>query len=555
MKRLLIILATIAATGAAAQVPTISAGTLVKLQKDNSTWLARMDSIAAFINTGKGGIYGNGTAGSGNGTLPTGGSTVTIPGLWQPLVFAMTGGSGLTPTAIRATTTYSSDDAQSKYFVGKAPADSIEVFSFDGGTTINQTGGVLTLSGDRELYLTFDSVSMTAPARTVGSAILAQDASGFNRKISGSSNGQILQWNGTNWALATMPASGLTGAENGLSVSGSNVRLGGTLLTTTTIDLATFPLRHHGGKWSHQQYTGFAYTPTQPFGVSGHENNPTTGSSPTSDGIAEFVATTSGGSDQPNSLTIGAMTTDNNGMWMQARSRSVPNFYYPLLFQPNGGRTAIGRSATTAAHFTVTASGLTGSTATGMVGLFENGGGSGNVSVGFGAGSDAISGQLMWNGTTDAMRIINRNSANGTSSVRVAVGGETSDVATFEKSAATSLVQFGVGTTAPHSTIQSAGSIATAYLETVGAPTFDETKRTVVYTASTNITWTLPTAASCACQGREYILHHSGTGGTLTLSQSVSKGNGGNFTTLAAGEWAYVIYGSSSIRGYKLTSL
>lgn len=558
MKRALFIFAALAFNVCilSAQVPSITSGTLLKVQKDNETWLSTVGALGDFLNTGNGGIYGNGTAGSGNGTLPVGGSTVTIPGQWQPLVFTMYGGTGVNVVAIRATTDYSSDDAQSKYFVGKAPADSLEVYSYDGGTTIKETGGVLTLSGDRELWASFDSINLaTIPQRTIAAHILGQDASGFVRRIQGASNGQILQWNGTNWALASAPAAGITGAENGLTTVGSNVRLGGTLITTTIIGQAGFDLRTYGGKYGHSQYTGFSYSPTQTFGVSGYEGNPTTGSSPTADGIAEYVASTTGGSEQPNSLTIGAMTTDNNGVWMQARSRAVPSFYYPLLFQPNGGRAAIGRSGTTASHFTVTASGLTGSTASGMVGLFENVGGSGNVSVGFGAGSDAVSGQIMWNGTADAMRITNRNSTNGTSSVRVAVGGETADVATFEKSAATSLVQFGVGTTSPHSTVQSAGSLATAYLETLGAPTFDETKHTVVYTNTTNVTWTLPTAAACACEGRVYVLHHATSSGTITLSQSISKGNGGTFNTLTAGQWAYIVYGSSSIRGYKIASL
>ena len=501
------------------------------------------------------GIYGDGTAGSGNDVLPPGGSTVTIPGQWQPLNFAIDNSATQTHTALKVTTDYCSDDSFTKYFVGKSPSDSLEIYNFDCSAVIKETGGTLTLETNEEMYLVADSVNATAPTRTIAPYLIGQSTDGFFRKIAGASSGQILQWNGTNWALASAPAAGITGAENGLTVSGSNVRLGGTLITSTIINQSGFDLRTYGGKYGHSQYTGFSYSPTQTFGVSGYEGNPTTGSSPTADGIAEYVANTSGGVDQPNSLTIGAFTTDNNGMWMQARSRVVPNFYYPLLLQPNGGRLAVGRSGTTASHFTVTASGLTGSTASGMVGLFENSGGSGNVSVGFGAGSDAVSGQLMWNGTADAMRITNRNSTNGTSSVRVAVGGETADVATFEKSAATSLVQFGVGTTTPHSTVQSAGSMAMAYLETLGAPTFDETKHTVVYTNTTNVTWTLPTAAACACEGRVYILHHATSSGTITLSQNISKGSGGTFNTLTAGQWAYIVYGSSSIRGYKLASL
>jgi len=106
-----------------------------------------------------------------------------------------------------------------------------------------------------------------------------------------------------------------------------------------------------------------------------------------------------------------------------------------------------------------------------------------------------------------------------------------------------------------HTTLQSAGSIATAYLETGSGITVDISHRTVVYTGTANATFTLPVPSTCACAGREYIIHHSGTAGTLTLSQTITKGNGGTFNTLTAGQWSYLIYTSSSVRGYKITSL
>jgi hypothetical protein len=346
----------------------------------------------------------------------------------------------------------------------------------------------------------------------------------------------------------------VTGAENGTNIVANKVRLGGPLLATTSIEGDNFDLRYFDGKVSFSSWTGFANTPTQFFQVQALEALPTTSSSPTYDGILDLRAHNSGGSDQPNSLTFGAYPTDADGIWMQSRSYSNPSVKYPLSMQPRGGRASIGRTTGLDAHFTVTATSLTGSTASGSVLLLENSEGS-KTSMALGSGADNVTGEIAMFNTADVMRITNRNSTNGTSSVRVAVGGETSDVATFEKSAATSLVQFGVGTTTPHSTIQSAGSLAAAYLETIGAPTFDETKRTVVYIANANITWTIPTAAACACQGREYILHHAGTAGTITLSQSVSKGNGTTFNTISSGQWAYITYGAASIRGYKLSSL
>ena len=514
-------------------------------------------TIAATVPAADGnGIYGDGTAGTGDDALPPGGSTVTIPGQWQPLVFAMNAGPDTTPTAIRVTTDYCSDETISKYLVGKSPSDSLEIYNFDCSGWIKETGGVLNLQTDRELYVFSDSINLsTVPARTIGAAMLAMDGTGFVRKISGSSSGQILQWNGSNWALAAAPSGGITGAENGLNTVGSNVRLGGTLITSTIIGQAGYDLRTYGGKYGHSQYTGFSYSPTQTFGVSGYEGNPTTGSSPTADGIAEFVASTTGGSEQPNSLTIGAFTTDNNGFWMQSRSRAVPNFYLPLLAQPNGGRFAVGRSGTTAAHFTVTASGLTGSTASGMVGLFENSGGSGNVSVGFGAGSDVVSGQIMWNSTNDVMRIINRNGVSGTSKISFAIGGETSDRAHLIYTSTSPNARFSVGQTAAntHSTVQSGGSFATAFRQTTTSTTLTEADRTVVYTLNSTVTFTLPSATGIA--GREYIIHHFGSGGNIALSSSVISSTGTTFSAVGARQWAYIISDGSNWQGYLLTSL
>lgn len=501
------------------------------------------------------GIYGDGTAGTGDDALPPGGSTVTIPGQWQPLNFAIDNSATQTPTALKVTTDYCSDDSFTKYLVGKSPSDSLEIYNFDCGGVIKETGGTLTLETDEGMYLVADSVNATAPTRTIAPYLIGQSTDGFFRKIAGSSSGQILQWNGSNWALVAAPSGGITGAENGLTTVGSNVRLGGTLITSTIIGQAGYDLRTYGGKYGHSQYTGFSYSPTQTFGVSGYEGNPTTGSSPTADGIAEYVASTTGGSEQPNSLTIGAFTNDNDGIWGQVRSRAVPNFKYPFALQPTGGRLSIGRSNTTAAHFTVTASGLTGSTASGMVGLFEHSGGSGNVSVGFGTGSDVVSGQIMWNGTNDVMRIINRNGVSGTSKISFAIGGETSDRAHLIYTSTSPNARFSVGQTAAntHSTVQSGGSFATAFRQTTTSTTLTEADRTVVYTLNSTVTFTLPSATGIA--GREYIIHHFGSGGNIALSSSVISSTGTTFSAVGARQWAYIISDGSNWQGYLLTSL
>lgn len=206
-----------------AQIPSMTANTLIKLQKDNVTWLARLDSLSVFLdNSSAGGIYGNGSAGSGSNTLPPGGSTITIPGQFQPLSFTMDCESSYEVTAIRMTTDFTSDDAASKYIVGKSPVDSLEIYNFDGGTIIKETGGTLTLFGDKEIYLYADSISMASvPQRTIAAHLMGQDATGFVRRIQGASSGQILKWNGTAWALAADDTGGGGGESNTASNVGS----------------------------------------------------------------------------------------------------------------------------------------------------------------------------------------------------------------------------------------------------------------------------------------------------------------------------------------------
>jgi hypothetical protein len=432
------------------------------------------------------------------------------------------------------------------------------ILSISESTSSN--GGSITITGTevdgsvtnelQTLANTSDATSHTVTLSNSGGSVQLVEGANVTLTTSGTGSAGIVTIAST--------AGGITAADNGLSLSGSTVKLGGPLTQAgTSIEQPTNDVfRWYGaGKWSVSSWTGFGIDPrNSKAGISGLEGSPTTNSTPTIDAILELNPNNSAGTIQSNSLAFGGYATDADGFWLQSRSGSNPSFEYPLSLQPRGGQLSVGRLTSLQSLVTFTGVGLTGSTATGSVLLLENSEGNGKTSAVFGSGSNNVTGELAMFHATDAFRITNRNSTNGTTSIRFALGGETSDVATLQKSSASTLVRMGVGTTSPGSTIQSAGSFGTAYLETVGAPTFDETKRTVIYTASTNITWTIPTAASCNCQGREYILHHAGTAGTITLSESVSKGNAGNFNTLTAGEWAYIIYGASSIRGYKLTS-
>lgn len=149
MKKILIIaFFALEALSAKAQLPLLSGDTKIKFQKGDLTWLARLDTLAAFLGAGGGnGIYG------GNGTLPAGGTTVTVPGQWQPLVLALDAGPGGAWTAYKAVTDYSSDDAYSKYFIGKAPLDSFTISAYDNGTYMQAEGGPLEIQSTHAISI------------------------------------------------------------------------------------------------------------------------------------------------------------------------------------------------------------------------------------------------------------------------------------------------------------------------------------------------------------------------------------------------------------------
>lgn len=155
--------------------------------------------------------------------------------------------------------------------------------------------------------------------------------------------------------------------------------------------------------------------------------------------------------------------------------------------------------------------------------------------------------QLWYNGTDQAVRLVGLSTG---TTVRFGSGPNTNDDKVIIMS--NGVGRMGIGfasTTGIHSTLTVAGSFAPAMLETAGAPTFDETKYTVIYTGSANQTYTLPNPATCT--GRVYWISHGGSAGTITLSSSVSSGNGVTFNTIAAGEWCRIVAGIGSWRGKK----
>jgi hypothetical protein len=380
------------------------------------------------------------------------------------------------------------------------------------------------------------------------------------RRIQGSTAGQILKWNGSNWALAQDSTGGgggggtLNSAENGLYVSGTAVRLGASpLIETTFISQNNFEMRWGGGKFSHSADASF-FAPTQNFGLAGPESLAGIGS-PTVDGILELRAQ-SGASMQQNTLTIGGYPTDANGMWMQSRAASAFNTYYPLIAQPRGGKFAVGRNNIPQGLVTFTAAGLTGSTASGRILMLEHSEGNGIVGMGLGTGADNLSAEVTYQSSANAMRITNRSTTVNSSTVRITLGTETDDAVTFVKSAAATKVKSGFGIAAPasvHSTVQSAGSLATAFTQTTTSLTLTEIHHTVVYTLNATVTFTLPDPSTCV--GRQYVIHHFGSAGNIGLNYSVVSSTGTTFNAVSARNWAWIISDGTNWRGYRVNSI
>ena len=518
--------------------------------------------ITGSPSTDGNGIYGDGTATSGNDTLPTGGSTVTIPGQWQPLQFNANTGAGQVWSALVVNAATCTDDRVTKYLVGKSPSDSLEIYGYDCGSLVKATGGQLTLQTDKELINIGDSIYMaTVPDKTTLGGIVGFTQFGsYLSQIKGTATDQVLKWNNTGsgyWYPGTDASGTITGAENGLSVVSNKIRLGGNLITAaTSIEGDGNELRFFDGKLSVSSWTGFANTPVQPIRFQGAEADPTLNSTPTLDGIIEYRVHSAAGSDQSNSMTIGAYSTDADGVWMQSRSASVPNVKYPLSLQPRGGLFSVGRVGGLDALATFAGSALAGSTITGNVMHLENTGGNAKAAMGMGVGTDVLDSEIGFFDAADALRITNRNATTGTSSVRIAVGGEASDKVIIVSSSVTPSARMGVGhtaTTTVKSTIDNKGSFATANTQTTGNLTLTEAHHTVRYTLNSSPTFTLPTAGDCP--GREYLIHHFGSAGNIILSQNVISSTGTLFNTIPARNWAYIYSDGVDWYGYRLQSL
>lgn len=417
------------------------------------------------------------------------------------------------------------------------------------GQVLRRSGTNLAFGQVGTLGIADDAVTYAKIQNVTSSRILGRSTAGSG-DVEEISIGSGLSLSG-GVLSATGGGSGFTTAENGLTAFSSTViRWGGTLLTATTIDQDSFLVTMKDGNKIFGKYNNVGANHSGTVSVEGTAGNPGT-SGTGEDAVFVVNAYNVGASTQyVNELAFGTYITATTGSWIQARSRADRSTDYPIHVNPVGGKIIFGTNTVPSAYCNVYGNGLgTGNTQSSVtLHVATTGESSTFPKISLGT-NDTRQMQLYYNGTDVASRI---NSLISGSTIRFSVGTNENDDKVIIMG--NSSGRMGVGfssTTGLHSTLQSSGSFAGAMLETSGAPTFDETKYCVVYTASTNITWTLPTASSCT--GRVYKLHHAGSGGTITLSQSVSAGNGVTFNTLSAGEWATIHAGISNWRGKKQT--
>jgi len=404
--------------------------------------------------------------------------------------------------------------------------------------TISESGNVITLTGTEVDGSTTNELQTFANTSNATTHTVTLSNSGGSIQLAEGAGITLTTTGTTGDGIVTIAATGggITGAQNGLYVSGSNVRMGtNPLIEPTIIDHNGFEYRHSDGKISLTNQ-GTSYT-TQgaDFGVEGIEAVPTLNSTPTKDGIIELRASNAG-SAQPNSLTIGAYTTDADGVWIQARSHSVPNFEYPLSLQPRGGQMSVGRFSGLDALVTFSGTGLAGSGIAGQVLHLENNEGNGKTSMSMGAGTDALDSEVAWFDASDALRITNRSNVTGTSTVRIAVGGETSDKVIVTNAG---MGVGSTGTTAILSTLQVEGSLGLQTNSPGSSTTLTAANNVLVFLGSSNATFTLPTASTV--DGRVYWIMNHSAASTVTLSQSVTKANGSTFTVINPRQTALII--------------
>ena len=446
---------------------------------------------------------------------------------------------------------------------GSGTVTSVAATAPTSGFTI--TGSPITTSGTLTFALNNDLLGVENLS-TTGLATRTAANTWATRSIVAGSGITVTNGDGVSGNITIAATGGggtVTGANNLLTLSGSNVQFGGTATQNNTANHAGFYLAWLNGRNVFNRYnsnTLINANVVTGFDVSGLASNPQFVASPTEDAVATFRGTTvNAGSYNANALSMGVYPTTANGFWLQSRSESAYTTVYPLVLQPLGGKFAVNRSGTPPpAYATISGGGMAGTGASGNVLMLENSEGNGYAELGFSTtvtttASNTYNAGVGYTSGDNSNRLYNLSTAAG-AAVRIGVGGRTNDKVVI--TADNTIGRLGAGfstTTGLHSTMQSGGSLAAAVREATGATTLNESDHTLLFTGSANSTFTLPTASTCV--GRIYVIGHIGSGGTVTLSAAVTNGSGTTFNTVTSQQWATIIARSSGWVGFKVASL
>lgn len=525
-------------------------------QITTGTETTMVGSEVGYFAAGTGNVYVGRQAGYG----ATGASTGTYNvGIGWRAGYALRGGSQNTFIGFAAgdaTTSGSSNISigASTDLSGATVSNELRIASAIYGTTINTFGSARV------------GIGVVAPARTfhVAGEVRIADLTTDTPTLLVGADGDgdlnsVVVGTGLTLSGGTLTTTGgapIVAANNGLSLSGSTVQWGGSLIQNTTIDQDTWYQLHKDGKKGFYRYnTGNPFTDVNVTGtvdITGKGLAPSINTAPSEDNILTLRGHNGTSTYYANAMFFGTYVTEAYGSWIQTRSESAYTTHYPLNLNPNGGKIGIGRdpqSNTLDAHVTISRA-LSGSTITGIHLHTENTEGEKSAHS-FGSGNDVIDAEIGYFDGGDIFRATNRNTAS-TSSVRIAVGGETAD----EVVVIAAGTGFGTNvTTNIKSTIQDEGSLGLKTTTASGDLTLNENHCIVLKNGgSAAVTWTLPDPD--ACVGRFYwLMNH--TSQTITLSRNVTTATGGvTFNTLGPGEWAMIsAWNGNGWRGHKQVSL
>ncbi|WP_018676562.1 collagen-like triple helix repeat-containing protein [Riemerella columbina] len=141
-------------------------------------------------------------------------------------------------------------DSQSKTVSLPAGTSTSQVLKWNGSAWAPATDSNTTYRGSTSIALSGNSFQREALTGDVNAAknnnsVTVTKIQGKSVASTAPSNGQVLKWNGTQWAPAT-DANTIVGAANGLTKSGNNIELGGSLSKTTSINLNNNTLTFNG---------------------------------------------------------------------------------------------------------------------------------------------------------------------------------------------------------------------------------------------------------------------------------------------------------------------